>query len=135
MFSRRGFTLLELIIVVIIIAILAGVALPQYIKSVERAKAGKAVNALGIIRQAENLYRAANDTYIDISSGGYEAALGNYVEMVNVDADTDWAYDVTGSGPDTFLATASRNTGPYAGESITIDQDGVIDWSGWSIGP
>ena len=44
--SSKGFTLLELLVVVLIIGILAGIALPQYEKSVERSRAAEAQTIL-----------------------------------------------------------------------------------------
>jgi type IV pilus assembly protein PilE len=125
---RKGFTLIELIVVVIIIAILASFAVPQYITSIERAKKAKAENALGIIAQAEKMYRAENDTYVNFASGAADATLGSYVELDEVDNDTDWNYQVTGATTTAFLAIATRSGGSNNGETVTVDQSG--NWGG-----
>ena len=138
MSSKKGFTLLELIIVVIVIGVLATIAIPQYTKAVERAKGGKATSNLNLIRQAEHLYRANNDKYIAISNSNTVAGAGtefsasdlnDYIELIGVDKDEDWIYSVTvdnAAVPQTFTAQAKRDEGPYAGATITIDQDGKI---------
>ncbi|MCF7874251.1 MAG: prepilin-type N-terminal cleavage/methylation domain-containing protein [Candidatus Omnitrophica bacterium] len=125
---RKGFTLIELIVVVIVIAILASFAVPQYITSIERAKKAKAENALGIIAQAEKMYRAENDTYVNFASGAADATLGSYVELDEVDNDTDWNYQVTGATTTAFTATATRSGGSNNGETVTVDQSG--NWGG-----
>jgi type IV pilus assembly protein PilE len=125
---RKGFTLIELIVVVIVIAILASFAVPQYITSIERAKKAKAENALGIIAQAEKMYRAENDTYVNFASGAADSTLGSYVELDEVDNDTDWNYQVTGATTTAFLATATRSGGSNNGETVTVDQSG--NWGG-----
>ncbi|MFH0839147.1 MAG: prepilin-type N-terminal cleavage/methylation domain-containing protein, partial [Candidatus Omnitrophota bacterium] len=51
--SKRGFTLLEVLMVVIIIGVLATLAIPQYTKTVEKARAAEAYSNLGTIRKAE----------------------------------------------------------------------------------
>ena len=126
---RKGFTLIELIVVVIVIGILATVAVPQYLKATERAKGGKARNSIGLISQGEKLYRADNNTYISCAAAGANAVLGSYIELADVDSDTDWSYTVTGASTTAFTVTATRRVpSANAGETLTLTQDGV--WGG-----
>jgi type IV pilus assembly protein PilA len=46
-----GFTLLEILVVIIIVGVLASVALPSLFRNVERSRATEALNTLGIIRR------------------------------------------------------------------------------------
>ncbi len=60
---KRGFTLIELLVVVLIIGILSSVALPQYTKAVERARAVEAITNIDAIYKAEQIYYMANGEY------------------------------------------------------------------------
>jgi type IV pilus assembly protein PilE len=77
--NQGGFTLVELMIVVIIVGILAAVAIPMYQGATERAKASEAVAALGTIRGAMRVYYAEHGTYV-----GTGAAIGDKVTLANV---------------------------------------------------
>jgi prepilin-type N-terminal cleavage/methylation domain-containing protein len=127
----KGFTLIELIIVIIVIGILAAVAVPQYLTATERAQAGKARSNIGLIAQAEKIYRAEMDTYIIVANDAANATLGNFVELNAVDADTNWSYTVAagGSGITTsFTVSATRTSGSNNGETLTLDELGA--WGG-----
>jgi type IV pilus assembly protein PilE len=54
--NKKGFTLIELLVVVLIIGILASIALPQYQKTVEKARATEALTDLKILRAAWDRY-------------------------------------------------------------------------------
>jgi len=131
---RKGFTLIELIVVVIVIGILATIAVPQYMRATERAKGGKARHALGVLASAEKMYRADRDTYMPATAGALNSStgLGAYVEMADIDTDStsstgDWAIATTGAVSG-FTATATRRRGPNSSETITLNHNG--SWGG-----
>ena len=59
--TMKGFTLIEMLVVVLIIGILAGVALPQYTKTVEKARLAEPLTILPSLAKAVDLYLLVND--------------------------------------------------------------------------
>ena len=59
----RGFTLIELMIVVAIIAIIAAVALPSYLSSIRKSRRADAINLMSQVAQAQERWRANNSMY------------------------------------------------------------------------
>src|SRR3954453_13160105 len=60
---RRGFTLIELIVVVLILGILAAVALPKFVGQSDAAKLNGSLQSLTVLRTAIDTYRVNNTGY------------------------------------------------------------------------
>ena len=74
--SSKGFSLIELMIVVAIIAILAAIAIPSFLRFQMKSKTSEATANLGAIRTCQESYRAENDTYIAQGLPAGAPALG-----------------------------------------------------------
>ncbi len=128
--NRKGFTLVELLMVVIIIGILVTLAIPNYFQSVERAKGAAAKSVLDNLRKAELQYRAINDIFIDDSGAFPELVAFDIPAILVTDSGDDgsWTYDCINATVDGVVCQATRNaTAPsaYQGAIITMDQDGT----------
>ena len=63
--KKKGFTLIEILVVVLIIGVLAAIALPSYMRSVERSRAAGPITNLGSIAKAQKSYRMGTEHYTD----------------------------------------------------------------------
>jgi type IV pilus assembly protein PilE len=126
--DSAGFTLVELIISVIIIAILITIAIPLYMDTIERGKGAKATKTLDLIRTAQTIYRTEALTFTA------NLALLQAVTPFPAN-DGDWAYSVSAADNTTFTAQAVRNSGEFAGQSITLDEDNDFTYGGGDSWP
>jgi prepilin-type N-terminal cleavage/methylation domain-containing protein len=108
----KGFTLIELMIVVVIIGILAALAIPNFLKYQARAKQSEAKTNLGAIYTSEIAYFGENNLFGARTSTDWEPK-----------GQTKYAYDLT-AGATTFTAQATANIDADATiDTWTIDQD------------
>lgn len=103
--SERGFSLVELLIVVVVIGIIAAIAIPYFERAKQPANAASAIHSLRMIHSGEVSYRTLYARYADIptlAAAGYlddgHLRLGqksNYVFVVTLDADPALNYEAT----------------------------------------
>ena len=115
--KRSGFTLLELLIVVVIIGILASFAVPQFNKAMKKARSAEAVQTVGAYLNAEWVYRQEN--------GGGSFTTTNANLLVN-EPSTKFTYTIT-TGNNKATVTAAGNATDTTGITITgtINSTGV----------
>lgn len=129
--NKSGFTLLEIIIVIIIIGVLASLALPRLFSSIEFSRSTEAFATLGTIRKAmERCYLMNNQSYdtncvsfANLDIGDPSAAFGS-VAGAHFDytfTSTNFAVPIdSGFG---LTATRVALDGGTVGDTIEIEQD------------
>jgi prepilin-type N-terminal cleavage/methylation domain-containing protein len=118
---RKGFSLVELAVVVIIIGVLAAFGVPKMLQAVERSKASEAFGYLSAVRSAQERYQAREGTYtttladLDISQTNPK-----YFEIGTM------ALGASGSLEDSWTLTLTRLEGSsgYGQYTVTFTQDG-----------
>ena len=115
----KGFTLLELLIVVVILAILAGLALPQYLRTVARARESEGWTNLASVRSAELRYYAEYSAYTS-----NVATLDITVDTVSPTRLFTYTTPIAGGGA-TFTGTATPRTNCNLCRTLSVDNTGL----------
>lgn len=67
--KRQAFTLVELVVVILILGILAGVAAPRFLDTAETANEASLRQSLSVVRDAIELYAAQNGGFVPMQAG------------------------------------------------------------------
>jgi len=114
----KGFTLVELMVVIIILAVLTGIAIPSYMALRNRARVQATRSEMQNIATALEVFNADNDAYPTTAEGLAAVEAGDYMASV---PDTDaWGGAYTYTSADGTTYTLNSNAGSDAATDIEI---------------
>jgi type IV pilus assembly protein PilA len=124
--DQRGFTLIEMLVVIVIIGVLSKMAIPSYTRAVDRAEVGACKANRRILSTAAATYYMDHSTYYKLDSAGNPTdeviGIANLVEYV----ENAKALTCPAGGNYTIVLTASN--GKASSAVIRCDHDGHGDF-------
>lgn len=119
---ERGFTLIELMVVVVILGVLATVALPSFLNQAAHSKQARALKYVGMVNRAQQAFFVENSRF---------AISTTELGFINENAPLDYTYTMTaGASGFEITSTQAMPTNPalrgYAGVVFaTVDPSGL----------
>jgi prepilin-type N-terminal cleavage/methylation domain-containing protein len=126
--NSKGFTLIELMIVVVIIGILAALAIPRFMRSTTKSKQSEAKQLLKQIYVMQRAYRQEFNSYCLNGATASAAAPTGFARLgVDIMATSRYTYTMTSATANAFVCTATGNLDDDAAiDTWTMNQTGAL---------
>jgi prepilin-type N-terminal cleavage/methylation domain-containing protein len=134
--DRRGFNMIELMVVVVIIGILAAIAVPIYSKYAKNSRVTEATGRLGDILTAAKSYAIENEANNTPTDANWPASCAATNFVGDCTASQNFTYALTGAANGALTITATgRASTPMTGVTVTLTitdptQNGAIAITG-----
>ena len=131
--KHRGFTLIELMVVVAIIAILAAIVVPSYNEYVRKSRRAEAARFVGEMQLGLEKWRAENPCYGTTPNPPCASLSGTYPAAPTVASSPYYAIAIPVADGATYQITATPRAGSaQAGDRcgvLTLDKNGKPTWA------
>lgn len=122
--KQRGFSLIELLIVVAIIGIVAAIAIPHFLNSKQVAHNASALSSLRLIHTAEISYRMRNPEYGDLAALNAANLLADPQLVSGTRSNYTFVINAATLSPHFYEVRASPSIAPW--QYYYLDASGII---------
>lgn len=128
--NKKGFTLVELVVVIAILGILAGIAIPRFMDATATARGAKIVADMRTLESAETMYYAQNGKYADMGTLAPASGPSNYLAKEPIPPEGKYLIpesgvtDTVAANTKYVISVTPASNGTTASYAIKLGADG-----------